>query len=253
METNKTKAVVKIDNAVPSPANLLQLAVEKDIDVDKLEKLMAMQERWNEQQAKKEYYASLSKFQMECPPILKTKAGYDKRYYYTPLDQIIKVIKEPLFNNRLTYRWEQENKDKRIVVTCIITHVSGHSEKTTLEDLADTSGSKNAIQAMGSTVQYLRRYTLESVLGIATSSTDVDGQQPKEKTVKLSKEASSELLSKAKIVIDEYEEARYLQKDGRAILEQEAEKGLNEKDKKELTAHITMKYEQLKNPQNETA
>lgn len=253
MKANETKAVVKTDNAVPSPANLLQLAVEKDVDVDKLEKLMAMQERWNEQQAKKEYYASLSKFQAECPPILKTKAGYDKRYYFAPLDQIISVIKKPMFDSGLTYRWEQENKDKLIIITCIITHVAGHSEKTTLEDVADTSGSKNAIQAMGSTVQYLRRYTLESVLGIATSSTDVDGQQPKEKTAKLTKEASNELLIKAKIVIDEYDEAKYLQKDGRAILEQEAKNGLNDKDKKELTAHITMKYEQLKNPQNETA
>ena len=241
---NETKAVVAIDNA-PSPANLLQLAIEKDVDVDKLEKLMAMQERWNEQQAKKEYYASLSKFQMECPPILKTKAGYDKRYYYTPLDQIIKVIKEPLFNNRLTYRWEQENKDKRIVVTCIITHVSGHSEKTTLEDVADTSGSKNAIQAMGSTVQYLRRYTLESVLGIATSSTDVDGQQPKEKTVKLSKEASSELLSKAKIVIDEYADAAHLQKDSKPFWNEQVEAGLHVKDQKELTDYITTTYAEL--------
>lgn len=253
MRKNQTKAVVKIDNAIPSPANLLQLAVEKDVDIEKLSKLMDLQERWDAQQAKKEYYASLSKFQVECPPILKSKAGYDNRYYYAPLDQIIKVIKKPLYDNELTYRWEQAKKDKQIIITCIITHVSGHSEQTTLDDVADTSGSKNAIQAMGSTVQYLRRYTLESVLGIATSSTDVDGEQPKEKTSKLTKEASSELLSKAKIVIDEYVKAEHLQKDGRAILEQETKNGLSDKDKKELAAHITIKYEELTKIENETA
>ena len=250
---NETKAVVKIDNAVPSPANLLQLAVEKDVDIEKLSKLMDLQERWDAKQAKKEYYASLNKFQSICPPILKSKAGYDKRYYYAPLDQIIKVIKEPLYDTGLTYRWEQENKEKRIVITCIITHISGHSEKTTLEDVADTSGSKNAIQAMGSTVQYLRRYTLESVLGIATSSTDVDGQQPKEKTVKLTKEASSEILSKAKIIIDEYEKAEDLQKNSRPYIQQQVDAGLHVNDRKELATYIGIKYEQLKNPQNETA
>lgn len=246
MGKEKTKAVVKTDNAVPSPANLLQLAIEKDVDVDKLEKLMAMQERWNAQQSKKAYYSSLSKFQAECPPILKTKAGYDKRYYYAPLDQIISVIKKSMFDNDLTYRWQQKDKDKQIIVTCIITHVSGHSEQTTLEGEADTSGSKNAIQARGSTVQYLRRYTLESVLGIVTSSTDVDGVQPKEKSVKLTKQLSSELLSKSKIIIDEYEIAEDLQKNSRPFIQEQVKAGLHDKDRKKLVAHISAKYEQLK-------
>lgn len=39
----------------------------------------------------------------------------------------------------------------------------------------DPSGSKNAIQAIGSAVSYLRRYTLLGVLGMATSDGDSDG------------------------------------------------------------------------------
>lgn len=240
--------IVKKDTAVTtsfSPTDLLTLAVEKNLDVEKLEKLMALQQQWENKQAKKEYYSSLSKFQAECPPILKSKAGYDKRYYYAPLDQIIKVIKEPLFNNSLTYHWEQENKDKRIIITCIITHVSGHSERTTLEDAPDTSGSKNAIQAMGSTVQYLRRYTLESVLGIATSAIDTDGQQPAKKAIKLTKEQSVELLINAKIEIDKFEKADELQKKGKLFYGEQGKKGMNEKDKKELAAHITLKFDEL--------
>ncbi len=240
--------IIKKDNITTgfSPTDLLTLAVEKNLDVEKLEKLMALQQQWEDKQAKKAYYSSLSKFQFECPPILKSKAGYDKRYYYAPLDQIIKVIKAPLFNNELTYRWEQENKYKKIIVTCIITHVSGHSEKTTLEDQPDTSGSKNAIQAMGSTVQYLRRYTLESVLGIATSAIDVDGQQPTKKTTKLNKEQSAELLIESKIEIDNFEKADELQKKGRPFLQDQVKAGLHEKDKKELEAHITLKFNELK-------
>ncbi|MBL4568884.1 MAG: ERF family protein [Flavobacteriaceae bacterium] len=140
------------------------------------------------------------KFQNECPPVLKTKAGYDNRYYYAPLDQIISTIKSALFNNNLTYRWDDSKKDNELIVTCVITHIDGHSEKTTLEGVADSSGGKNTIQSKGSTVQYLRRYTLESVLGIATSATDNDGGEPK----KIKKAESSELLIKAKITIDEY-------------------------------------------------
>lgn len=40
----------------------------------------------------------------------------------------------------------------------------------------DTSGSKNAIQAIGSTVTYLQRYTLLSGCGLAAASTDDDGR-----------------------------------------------------------------------------
>ena len=40
---------------------------------------------------------------------------------------------------------------------------------------ADTSGNKNSIQALGSTQQYLMRYTLVASIGLATSKDD-DGQ-----------------------------------------------------------------------------
>lgn len=246
MKNTGTK-IVKTEQAaiVPaSPADLLQLAIEKDVDIDKLEKLLAMVERWEDRQAKKAYYSSLSKFQFECPPILKSKAGYADRYHYAPLDQIIKIIKNPMFNNGLTYTWKQKETDKQITVTCIITHVAGHSEETSLSGDDDTSGSKNAIQARGSTVQYLRRYTLESVLGIATSATDTDGGQTPKK-VSITKEQSSELLAKAKIRIDEFEKSTELQEKGRPILQEQVDSGLNAKDKKELTSYITDKYNEL--------
>ena len=39
----------------------------------------------------------------------------------------------------------------------------------------DTSGSKNAVQSIGSTVTYLQRYTLYSILGLASAEQDDDG------------------------------------------------------------------------------
>lgn len=227
-----------------TPDNLLQLAIQKDVDIEKLEKLMALKERWDANQAKKEYYSSLSKFQVECPPILKTKAGYSNRYYYAPLDQIIKVIKGSMYQNELTHRWEQEEKSNQIIITCIITHVSGHSEKTSLGGEADTSGSKNAIQARGSTIQYLRRYTLESVLGIATSSTDTDGHQT---DTEIPKKKSSEILIESKNVIDKFENDKELAKKGRSYYQEQVNAGLNKADSKELEGYIKIKYENLQN------
>ena len=246
-----------------SPAKLLEMAIGKDVDIEKLKELMDLQERWDAQQAKKSYYMSLSKFQNGCPPILKTKAGYDKRYYYAPLDQIIKVIKGPLFKSQLTYRWEQAEKDGKILVTCIITHVDGHSEQTTLESAPDSSGGKNTIQSKGSAVQYLRRYTLESVLGIATSATDNDGNSaptaPRAKKPstskapkKINQKASEKLLLEAKLTIDEYSDRMELKKNSIATIQEKKVAGMHQEHSDELQRYINDKFVSLGKPQSDS-
>jgi hypothetical protein len=53
----------------------------------------------------------------------------------------------------------------------------GHSEEgAVLEGAPDTSGSKNSIQAVGSTVSYLERYTLLAATGLAAKDQDDDGR-----------------------------------------------------------------------------
>ena len=60
-------------------------------------------------------------------------------------------------------------------VTCNLAHEAGHSEETTLSGPADNTGNKNAIQAIGSTLTYLQRYTLVQALGLAAAQDD-DGK-----------------------------------------------------------------------------
>jgi hypothetical protein len=60
-------------------------------------------------------------------------------------------------------------------VTCIISHRDGYFEETTLSAGRDESGSKNSIQAVGSTLTYLQRMTLKAALGLAAAEDD-DGR-----------------------------------------------------------------------------
>ena len=60
-------------------------------------------------------------------------------------------------------------------MTCVITHVQGHSESVSLQAGLDQSGGKNNIQSLGSTVTYLQRYTLFSATGMAAKGIDDDG------------------------------------------------------------------------------
>jgi hypothetical protein len=60
-------------------------------------------------------------------------------------------------------------------VTCVISHGDGYFEENSLAAAQDDSGNKNSIQAVGSTVTYLERYTLKAALGLAVA-TDDDAQ-----------------------------------------------------------------------------
>jgi hypothetical protein len=133
-----------------------------------------MQIKWEARQAQKAFTEAVTDFQSKCPVIKKQKAGHN--YKYAPLSDIIAQIKDTLASCDLSYRFEQKHNAKEIEVICVVTHKDGHSESTGMVGHPDTSGSKNTIQAAGSTVTYLQRYTLIGALGITTADEDMDGR-----------------------------------------------------------------------------
>lgn len=163
---------------IQTPAHLLELAISNNLDIEKLERLMDMQERWEANQSKKSFYDSIALFQANCPPILKTGKAHNSKF--APLSEISKTIRDTLHDCGLSYRWEQEEDKDFIKITCIVTHRFGHSERTHLSAQPDDSGKKNAIQSRGSTLTYLQRYTLISALGLTTADIDDDGGKPVE-------------------------------------------------------------------------
>jgi hypothetical protein len=176
---------------VASPANLLELAINNKVDVGQLEKLTQLYEQWEAKMSKKAFLQAFTHFQGICPDIRKTKeVSYNGsvKYYFAPLSDITRQILPSLEKCGLSYRWEIQDDNSTIQVTCIVSHVNGHSESTTMSSPADESGSKNKIQSRGSAVEYLKRYTLIGALGISTADSDIDGRIPVETTDKLHQE-----------------------------------------------------------------
>lgn len=164
-----------------TPMELLQMAVTKGVDIEQLQKLMDLQERWEANEARKAFVVAMSAFKMDPPEIFKTKlVSFQTEkgvtsYKHAPLDHVANQISEAMSKQGLSFRWSTEQTDL-IAVTCIITHIQGHSESVTLRAGSDLSGKKNAIQAIGSTVTYLQRYTLLAATGLATQDqVDDDG------------------------------------------------------------------------------
>jgi len=161
--------------SVATPQSLIQLAIEKGADFDQLSKLMDLQERHEARQAKSDYLSAVTQFQAIVPRLTKTKQGH--KYKYTPLSDIAEQIKDELQQCGLSYRFEMKESDS-ISVSCVISHINGHSERNTMTAAADTSGSKNGVQAIGSTITYLQRYTLIGALGLTTADEDIDARLP---------------------------------------------------------------------------
>ena len=166
--------------APPTPASILELAVRQNANVDTLAKLLELQERFEANQARKAFEEDFAAFKSEAPKLERTKGvSFDKgktdAYRYTPLSEVADKVNPVLQKHKLNYNWKQANEGMTITVTCVLRHSQGHSIECTLSANADDSGGKNKIQAVGSAVSYLRRYTLLGVLGMATSDEDSDG------------------------------------------------------------------------------
>ena len=154
---------------------MLSRALENGSGIDVIEKLMSLQERWETNQAKKQYDMAMADMRPDMPEIIKNKGvGYDTKkgdkvgYKHEDLASIVNAISPVMAKYGLTFRWLTETNDKGIItVTCIVSHRDGHSERTSLPGAPDSSGGKNSIQAIGSTVTYLQRYTLKSSLGLS--------------------------------------------------------------------------------------
>lgn len=165
-----------------APNQLISLALEKQADPKIIEKLMDLHERWEAGQARKAYVMAMTAFKQEAPAVLKkndrvdfTTAKGRTAYNYANLGSIVQEITAILGKHSLSASWNTSQEGNFVTVTCHITHSAGHRESVTLTGPIDESGNKNRIQAVGSTVTYLQRYTLLSALGLATGEDDDEG------------------------------------------------------------------------------
>lgn len=162
------------DLQVITPMSLIQQASQSGSTIEQMEQLFQLQLRWEENEARKAYHSAMSNFRSSCPTIDKARKAHNNKY--AGLAESIEAIKPFLAENGLSHQWKTKQDGTLVTVECIVTHILGHSESTSLSAAPDNSGSKNSIQAIGSTVSYLQRYTLYAILGLSSREMDDDGQ-----------------------------------------------------------------------------
>lgn len=163
-------AVTPSSGTAITPTGMLQIAVEQGADLDKLEKLMELQERWEKNEAKKAFNIAVAEFKKNPPVIIKDKDNLQYGSKYASKDSLVNTGNTALSEFGLNARWDIEQDDKNnVTVTCVLTHELGHSESVAMTAPPDASGKKNPIQQIKSTKTYLEIATYESVTGLAAS------------------------------------------------------------------------------------
>lgn len=167
----------RTDPVVAEGATILAVisraASDPNTDVDKMERLMLMYERIESKRAVAAYQAALSDMQ-EALPSIGERGNAANRYTYALWEDINAAVKPILkqFGFALSFRTDCQ-KDA-ISVTGVLTHRDGHREETTISLPADSSGNKNAVQAVASSVSYGKRYTAGALLNLTSHGEDDD-------------------------------------------------------------------------------
>lgn len=153
-----------------------RVALDKDADIAKLEKMLDMQERILNRNAQQAFSADIAALQSDLPRVARNGKSHNGKYAL--LEDINDTVRPALQAHGfgVTFRVSQ-NGMEWVKITTILQHKQGHSEQTEIVLPLDKTGNKTATQSVGSTISYGKRYGICALLNISTGD-DVDGGAP---------------------------------------------------------------------------
>lgn len=170
-------------HAIAAPDSMLamieRVATDPNADIDKMERLLQMHERLLDRESASAYTAALATMQPRLPSIKERGAIKDRsgnvQSTYALWEDINAAIKPVLNEFGFALSFRTQTDEGMVRVTGVLAHKAGHSEQTEILLPADTSGSKNGVQSVGSSVSYGKRYAAGALLNITTHGEDDDG------------------------------------------------------------------------------
>lgn len=175
-------------NDAPMVAMIERIVMDPSIPIERLERMLEMKERMEdraredaEREARRAYYAAMSRCQKALPVVTKTKRNDHTKSTYADLaaieEQAMPIIHD--FGFGVNFQPAGYNDKGELQIKWTISHEAGHSESDIAGIPVDGAGSqgkvnKTGTQAFGSTATYGRRYLLCMLFNISTGD-DRDG------------------------------------------------------------------------------
>lgn len=174
---NEVKSeVINID---VSPAEMIKQAVQGGADLDKLEKLLQLQEKWESNQARKAFAASFAEAQKNILSVTKTKTNSQTHSKYADLGDVIESSK-PIYTAEgfsvIFYEGDTPLAE-HIRIYADVLHGMGHKETYHYDVPMDGKGIRGnenmtKIHAKASSTAYGRRYLMCMIWNIPTQDND---------------------------------------------------------------------------------
>ena len=195
------------ESAASPPSSMLALiaraARDTTVDVDKLERMLAMHERLQAAAAYREYNEAMNRAQEEIQPVARTAENTQTRSWYAKLEAVDKAIRTIYLRHGFALSRNTVPPltpgNIRVEISCA--H-SGHVEKFHREAAPDTMGPKGApvktmLHGSGSTETYLTRYAICGIFNVVFKDQDNDGNNQFLDEVQIA--TIVELMAKAKV------------------------------------------------------
>jgi hypothetical protein len=179
-----TKELEVVDDKKEIVASDFFSAIERmvsnpDVDVDKIQKVLDMQEQVLNRNAQVAFNADMNLAQADMPIIAKDKKNDQTRSKYSSYEAILGNAKPVYTKHGFSVMFYEEDapKENEIRICADIMHKGGHTSKRHTDIPIDDKGIKGSVNktnthAKGSSISYGRSYLIKMVFNISTGDDD---------------------------------------------------------------------------------
>ena len=169
------------------PLDLVAIARDPNVSVEKLERLMAMQERILARTAEEHFNAAMTDAQMEMRAVAADAYNPQTRSKYASYAALDAQLR-PIYTTHgfgVSYDTADPPATDIVRVVAYVTHRAGHARMYRADMPADGKGAKGGdamtrTHATGAAMSYGMRYLLKMIWNVAVGEDDTDGNAPEE-------------------------------------------------------------------------
>ena len=201
MSAEKQIAVTPVDTAVGIVAVIERAAMNPDVDIEKMERLLVMQERIMARNAETAFNGAMSSAQAEMRPVATDASNPQTRSRYASYSALDKAMR-PIYTRHgfaLSFDTGDGAPADWVRVVCYVSHRDGHSKAYHADMPADGKGAKGGdvmtkTHAAGSAMSYGMRYLLKMIFNVAVGEDDDDGNAAGSQTITEEQQANLQAL-----------------------------------------------------------
>jgi hypothetical protein len=157
-------------------------ARDPSVDIDKMERLLAMQERVYQRNAEEAFNAAMTAAQAEMRPVSADASNPQTKSSYASSAQLDRALRPIYTKNGFALSFDEGDspKPEHVRVLCYVSHIGGFTRTYHRDMPADGKGAKGGdvmtkTHAAGAAGSYGSRYLLKGIFNVAVGEDDSDG------------------------------------------------------------------------------